>query len=925
MVESAINGSSKNPNMKKKKKKNLSKKTALTAVSMKPQPPKPNPFETIWSRRKFDIIGKKRKGEERRIGLARSLAVEKRKKTLLKEYEQSGKASVFVDRRIGEKDDALGEFDKGILRSQRERQIKFKKSSKYNLSDGEDEEFDIHGGDDFHEDLEHGDSDGDQSDDDKRSHILKQLGALSSDKFLADGSTEGEENRHRSSKEIYKEIILKNKLYKAQKVEVKEENEMLTEQLDKDFESLMQSESLMSHTQPGKLIALQALVNKSIPKEIMEKDQKSVSGKSSLSKKEEPDSYDKLYSEMLLEARARGVVDTIPREEKEREKQEVMEKDRQRRKLPTDDSSGEEDDAPEDHRAALAQRSRPVSGDDLGDSFSLDEKVERGKGWVDEILGRENIHDSEDGTNSDDSESDEQDSDGTDDENDENAGTLKEWEQDDDDLGADVEVDEEEDEKRLEGMNGDCQEMIDASVKHRGGKADILSIPREIKTQLKELPSKLGVPSGMDELRLLLENRSNEEIIEAIRQIRVQTPIKENRKKIQAFYGLLLQFFATLADVKPLNLELLNFLAKPLMEMSWQIPFFAAICARERISRTRARFCEDIKNPDKSSWPSVKTLMLLRLWSMTFPCSDFRHAVLTPSVLLMCEYLMRCPLLCGRDVAMGLLLCSMVLLVTRESQKFCPEALIFLKSVLVAAIDKYSESCQMPQQSYDLLELKAPKPLLYIKEEVHEICALEFLDIVSLPEDSAFFSSDNFRASVLVFAVEVLREFVELYGELRAFPEIFLPISKIIVEVAEQATMPGLLQDKLGDVADLVTKKVDELHKLRQPLQMRKQKPVPIKLLNPKFEENFVKGRDYDPDRERLERRKLNKRLKQEAKGAARELRKDNRFLFEVKEKERAKLEEERAEKYGKARAFLQEQEHAFKSGQLGKGRKRRR
>lgn len=29
--------------------------------------------------------------------------------------------------------------------------------------------------------------------------------------------------------------------------------------------------------------------------------------------------------------------------------------------------------------------------------------------------------------------------------------------------------------------------------------------------------------------------------------------------------------------------------------------------------------------------------------------------------------------------------------------------------------------------------------------------------------------------------------------------------------------------------------------------------------------------------------------------------------------------------KYGKARAFLQEQEHAFKSGQLGKGRKRRR
>lgn len=86
-----------------------------------------------------------------------------------------------------------------------------------------------------------------------------------------------------------------------------------------------------------------------------------------------------------------------------------------------------------------------------------------------------------------------------------------------------------------------------------------------------------------------------------------------------------------------------------------------------------------------------------------------------------------------------------------------------------------------------------------------------------------------------------------------------------------------------------------------------------------------MKGRDYDPDKERAESRKLKKLIKREAKGAIRELRKDNYFLFEVKEKERALLDQEKVEKYGKARAFLQEQEHAFKSGQLGKGRKRRR
>lgn len=88
---------------------------------------------------------------------------------------------------------------------------------------------------------------------------------------------------------------------------------------------------------------------------------------------------------------------------------------------------------------------------------------------------------------------------------------------------------------------------------------------------------------------------------------------------------------------------------------------------------------------------------------------------------------------------------------------------------------------------------------------------------------------------------------------------------------------------------------------------------------------SYVKGRDYDPDRERAERRKLKKKLKEEVKGAIRELRKDNYFLQEVKARDKAAAEEERTEKYHKVKSFLDEQEHAFKSGQLGKGRKRRR
>lgn len=60
-----------------KKKKKGSKLKPDSIAMKKVQATKLNPFETIWSRRKFDVLGKKRKGEERRLGLARSLAIQK--------------------------------------------------------------------------------------------------------------------------------------------------------------------------------------------------------------------------------------------------------------------------------------------------------------------------------------------------------------------------------------------------------------------------------------------------------------------------------------------------------------------------------------------------------------------------------------------------------------------------------------------------------------------------------------------------------------------------------------------------------------------------------------------------------------------------------------------------------------------------------
>ncbi|CAL9761726.1 unnamed protein product [Musa acuminata subsp. burmannicoides] len=935
------------PSKKEKKKKKgkgakrLPSGPAAAAMKAAKPPHTLNPFETIWSRRKFDVVGKRRKGEERRIGLSRSLAVEKRKKTLLKEYEQSAKSSVFLDNRIGEKDDTLQEFNKAVLRLQRERQLKLKRTSKYNLSDDEEDDTTVdqpHSSDkdDFEDEVP---LDDDEDADFKNGSGLaspKHLSLQSLQNSSESSLLDGEDQTHKSKKQVMMEIISKSKFYKAQKVKEKEEDESLMAKLDEDFSMLAQTEALQALSHPSKMNALKALLNKDIKRESLKEGSSGLSD-NKLIEKGHPDAYDKLVKELGSDRRAHASDRTKTPEEiaqEEKERLEELEKQRRERMLATDDSTdeGSDDDNVEIQNSASI-KIRPTSGDDLGDSFSIADDVTGKKGWIDGIY-EQNDADNQDesDSSSQDSEGDEDnegDGDGKDGSGDEhvNISTMKDWEQSDDDddgLNMDSEETENIDEKEVaigDKLSLDLHE-VKTSSSHEMNAAGNLAPAKE-----KELPYVIEAPKNLTELCSLLDSRSDDEVVEIINRIRAYNSIRlaaENRKKMQIFYGVLLQYFAVLATQSPLNFKIINSLVKPLVEMSAETPYFAAICARQRLIHIRTHFLEDIKNPGKSCWPTLKTLLLLRLWSLVFPCSDFRHVVMTPALLLMCEYLMRCPINSGQDAARGSFLCSLVFSVCKQSQKFCPEAIIYLQTLLTSSIE-LKLGLQQHSQLNHLMEIRVLKPWLHITDQTCAIHPLDFFAVMEMQEESPFFATDTFRASVLSSVSETLKGFIIIYEGFSSFAEIFSPISNLLHEVLQNPNLPGLLRDKMQDVLDLIKKKTDEHHMFRKPLQMRKQKPVPIKLLNPKFEENFVKGRDYDPDRERAEMKKLKKLLKSEKKGAIRELRKDSQFVSGLKETGRLMQEEERAEKYGKAMAFLQEQEYAFKSGQLGKGRKRRR
>ena len=134
--------------------------------------------------------------------------------------------------------------------------------------------------------------------------------------------------------------------------------------------------------------------------------------------------------------------------------------------------------------------------------------------------------------------------------------------------------------------------------------------------------------------------------------------------KLQLFYGILLQYFATVAGTSPLRLDLVDAMMPHLLSISSSIPMYAATAARERLKRMRQLLSHKQMeaNEDPSSgggWPSTRSLLLVKLWTLIFPTSDFQHPVITICCLYLGQALRHCKLNHLADVPQALL-CTFV-------------------------------------------------------------------------------------------------------------------------------------------------------------------------------------------------------------------------------------------------------------------------
>ncbi|XP_056004719.1 nucleolar protein 14-like isoform X2 [Ostrea edulis] len=863
-----------------KKKKNIADQTRN---KKKESEKKINPFEVKVNRQKQKVMGRKISKHDRGMpGLSRSKGIQKRKATLLQEYNQRFKNNKFIDKRFGENDTSLSIEEKMMKRFAMERERE--KTNKFSLNDDDDDL--THFGQSLSsiEKFEEPQISDEEEEDGGRidaDMVAKEhFGGFT----LNSNYEELGGQKQKSWKEKMEEVIAKSKKEKFERQAEKEKTRELTEKLDEEWKGVMK---------------------------LMSAPEKSGHEGKSQSK---ADGFDIAVRELKFEMKGKATNRLKSEEElakEEKERLDNLEADRLRRMKGVTEQEEEE------------KKRVHFSADDLNDDFSVDSRqhfhavYKDGKMLMDEDDEEEESKSEKIDNDSDDDDDDEE-KDGSEDEGeDEKEDDAEEAaegsdEESDDDSYKDIESEDEED--------SDSEKKPDGNKTQKSLTLNLTEKKKIMDAARKELPYTFPAPKDYEELLNLLQEHNEEDQLIILRRLRKCHHVslaEGNKQKLETLFDCLVQYFADLALQQPPQLQLMNSLVPHLFELSQGSPIAAAQVLVDQITERQEEFqaiCE--RKGGRGLYPALDTLMLLKLVAILFPTSDFRHAVTTPAIVFITQMLAETSVKHERDVAVGLFLCSLVLEYVSLSKRYVPEAVNFLHGLLFLASNKE------PNKYASVIPPFRPvgkfNDLLVVtkKAKKTEVKLLKMSKVLTMEMEKDELSNDEFRLSVMKGCVTLLSEFNTLYQELPAYKEVFSPVLNMLEKLPVHH-YPTTLQ---VFIQDLQTALKETSSKPRRQVSMPQRKPKPMKMFEPKIEEVFEdRKKKKTGSKEENEKEKMKHKFKKELKGAMREIRKDTQFLSRQQLNEQMERDAERKRKVKDIYQMLSSQEGDYKASKRAK------
>ncbi|QSZ31233.1 hypothetical protein DSL72_000796 [Monilinia vaccinii-corymbosi] len=817
-----------------------------------------NPFEIKQAKApKFEVTSNKTLSGRiskgiKKPGLARGLAEENRRKTLLVEMQSRNRVGGIIDKRFGENDPSMAPEDKMLERFTQEKQWGHKNSSAFDLEDDEIPGELTHMGqslsldgptirDDFDDDdLELSDADDHESDEERQAR-KRRRGSNS------EGSDEEEEGtslpeRKKSKQEVMKELIAKSKMHKYERQAAKDDDEDLREELDKEMSGIHE---LLRGMAPKPPPAPPADVPGMNPERIalmnggdrakLEKEYDIRMRQMAQDKRSQPTERSKTEDEKM-EQESRRLREL---EAKRLRRMEGMAEDSDEEK---DERKGGEDeeDEEEDYGLGAGIKARPTAaelGADDEDDFIIDDDL---------VASGSDLDESED-------ESDEQEdeSDNEDDEFLKGLLTEEEAKRPEFLTGANAPLPEAELPAK-NGVNGDLAYTFHCPQSH----AELLEVTKGI--------ALLDLPTVVQRIRALYHPKLN----------------SENKGKLGNFAVSLVSHISYLANQSQQPpFSVLENVIRHIHSLAKTFPLEIANAFRRQL---------DEINQSRALSLKVGDLVILTAIGTIFPTSDHFHQVVTPAILTMGRYLgQKIPRVLS-DYTMGAYLCTLCLQYQRLSKRYVPEVGSFIENTLCALAP--TKIPKIP----GCFPYHEPKSSVRIEKATASDRQIDFYDCV--PQELSADDEESLKLALLEASIKILNASADLWTDKSAFTEVFEPALTILQHLGSQSCKSKLPESTQTSIRKSTSKFQTMLrlaHLARRPLELHHHRPLAIKTSIPKFEDSYNPDKHYDPDRERAETAKLRAEHKKEKKGAMRELRKDSNFI--ARESLRQKKEKDAA------------------------------
>jgi len=377
--------------------------------------------------------------------------------------------------------------------------------------------------------------------------------------------------------------------------------------------------------------------------------------------------------------------------------------------------------------------------------------------------------------------------------------------------------------------------------------------------------------------------------------------------------------------LSPSLLPQLDLLQCTLFDLGALLPAMASRALRLRL----ARVSETLLKSGSSTLPTAANLLFFKLLTNLVPTSDFRHAVVTPMLLLLSHSLTRKLVSSRKDVSLCLFIMAILVHCTRLSKRHIPElyhAFTALFAHGFGLVKSSSSSHKTETQTgwasvvarlpvnFTLPGLWSPAEFSVLQEESETQNQALALVSLFLPEQHTWFNNQSYVESTLATSLHLIAESILRYKHSPNCPEFtatFLSLTKRCLNIGGVT----LNKESLNIVQDSpqAIRSVSQLHQLLEKLQkqalatreplVRLEGPKQIKSLTPAFLD--IKGLRTDKDENKI----LSRKIKREKAGAMAELRKDAQFLATERKKQQEKIDLAGAKKLRAVMNTLEDQQ----------------